>query len=255
MLHSGFDLTKLGLSPADYDILKYQNVTKNVIGTAFGVPTFLLNDLEHSNYANAREQEGVFTRYTVLPKVTKITEAINYRLLPLMGIKKEFRFLTKDLPELKQDAESESRVVATKISCGRMTINEARQLDNAAPVEGGDIPLVPMSMVPLDTVGEEQEPAPVIQPAEATATDTNPNGDVKPDNQQDNQQDNQPKSSSIRTRADIGNQQNNQQNNQLRKPGKEIMSIEMKELIWKSNQIRQKPQVERLTPEVKRLLS
>lgn len=219
VLYNGFRLEKLSLTPADYDLLKYQGVTKNVICTALGVPTFLLNDMEHANYANAREQEGIFVRYTVLPKLIRRQEAINMRLLPALGIKEEFRYEVQSLPEMQEDSEKTARIRQIKVNAGSLTINEWRNLEGFEPVEGGDQPYVPMNLVPLSSLNVTMTTEPEIPPEK-------------------------PEEDKL-----YGNLKE-----LLKAVNPDAMTKEMKERLWKSAQVLQKPQSAKLKSEIVRIL-
>lgn len=220
VLYNGMKLEKLSLTPADYDLLKYQSITKNVICTALGVPTFLLNDMEHANYANAREQEGIFTRYTILPKLTRMEQVINSKLLPLLGMPDiQLRYDIQSLPEMQEDTEKKARVNQIKINAGVLTINEWRNLEGFEPVEGGDQPYVPMNLVPLSSLN-------VTMTTESEISPEKPEEDKLYGNLKE----------------------------LLKAINPDAMTKEMKERLWKSAQVLQKPQSAKLKSEIVRIL-
>ena len=150
LVHSGFHLEKIGLTPADYDLLKYVSVSKNLISTVLGVPGILINDMEHANYANAKKQEEIFTRNTIIPKLLQREATFDQFLLPLLGFAGlHWDYQWETLPELQEDQVMKATAAKTFIECGRYSPNELRIKDGEEPYDGGDIYVQPGNLFPV----------------------------------------------------------------------------------------------------------
>ncbi len=109
------------------------------IAAVFGVPVSLLK-ANDPNLASAKVGLASWKSGTIEPMLRLDEEKLNEWLLPMYGIEGD-AFLAYDSP-VPEDVELEDRIMASKVSSGRMTINEARQADGLEPVEGGDEPRV-----------------------------------------------------------------------------------------------------------------
>lgn len=153
ILPPGVTVKQIGLSPVDMGVLLFEKMTKNRISTVFGVPPTLLNDTERSDYAKSKVEERVFTRNTIIPKLTLLQREITARLLPLIGAEGyEFKFLWEQLPELKEDERLKAEASHTYISDGVKTINEVRAEMGLEPVPWGDSWWGPLNITELGSV-------------------------------------------------------------------------------------------------------
>lgn len=153
ILPPGVTVKQIGLSPIDMGVLLFEKMTKNRISTVFGVPPTLLNDTERSDYAKSKVEERVFTRNTIIPKLTLLQREITNRLLPLIGAEGyEFKFVWEQLPELKEDEKLKAETAHTYIIDGVKTINEVRAEIGLQPVPWGDSWWGPLNLTELGTV-------------------------------------------------------------------------------------------------------
>lgn len=150
VMHSGIHLEKVGLTPADYDLLKYTQVSKNLISTVIGVPGILINDMEQTDYANARKQEEVFDRYTLIPKLMQIEATFNKFLLPKLGFRsRRYNFDWELLPELQEDEKARAEAAEVRLRSGQTCQNEERELLYKPKIANGDTFYVPFQWNPV----------------------------------------------------------------------------------------------------------
>jgi HK97 family phage portal protein len=187
-LGAGFKFQPLGISAADMHMLEVSQITRNEIGTAFGVPGIYLGDMGSVNYANARIQEKILYTATICPKADRLADRISTFLLPLLGLKGlTFKFDYTTIEALQEDTLQRAQTDVAQIGAGTLTINEARKRDGFKPVKWGDTWWASAMLVPIsDSVVAPPPPpvapivvAPAALPPGGTSVpvaDTNPAG-------------------------------------------------------------------------------
>ena len=158
ILHSGLKPLPLAWKPSDINYEKGLSETMKKIFGIFGVP--LAKVTESSNRAHAEAANYTYMKDTIQPELIAEADQINQDIMPLYD---EKLFVAPDdcVPE---DKEYLLKLHNARLSSGTMTINEIRQLDRLEPVEGGNVPLVPKNLRPLNLIAEMTMPEPTKLP-------------------------------------------------------------------------------------------
>ncbi|NLH62455.1 MAG: phage portal protein [Ignavibacteriales bacterium] len=151
VLGGGLKVEKIGLTPADLDILSRENITKDRIYTAFGVPK---RDFQNLNRATAEVQQEYFIRTTIMPFADNIAEQITKFILEGKG---EFKFDYSQLPEMQGDLLTRAQVEEIHVRSGIRTINEIRGQYGLNPVPWGNDYWANMSLVSFGNYTEQTE--------------------------------------------------------------------------------------------------
>lgn len=150
VLEGGLKLERFGLTPQDMQFSEMEKLVLDRISAVLGVPSSLLNKTDRINYATAKVQKELFWEGTIIPKLRKIEERINYFVLPLLKIKDVvFMLDLSSIKALQEDEESRARIYDVYVRNGVMTINEVRKLLGLEPVKYGDYYWGGASTVPL----------------------------------------------------------------------------------------------------------
>lgn len=147
---SGLQPQKIGLSPADMNILDREQLTKDRIYSAFGVPK---KDFQQLNRATAEVQQEFFIRTTIMPLADSIAEQITRFILDNKG---EFRFDYKALPEMQGDLLTQAQIEEIYTRSGIRTINEVRADKGLPPVPWGNDYWAPLSQTSFGTYEQQQ---------------------------------------------------------------------------------------------------
>jgi HK97 family phage portal protein len=168
-LGAGFKFSQMGINAADMRMLEVSSVTKNEIGTAFGVPGIFLGDMESVDYSNAQIQERILYSNTVCPKADRLAERITLFLLPLLGLKGlEFRFDYSGIEALQANKLERAQIDEIQIRSGVLTINEVCKRDNLDTKKWGDAWWTSAMNTPITSAEiEKPEPVPPALPPEA----------------------------------------------------------------------------------------
>jgi HK97 family phage portal protein len=165
ILEEGMKLHEVGIPPEDAQFLETRKFQVNEIARIFRVPPHMIGDLERSTNNNIEHQGIEFVKYTVLPWIKRFEQSIRkFLFLPRDQERYYIEYLVAGLE--RGDIQSRYQAYAVARQNGWMSANDIRQLENMEPIEGGEVYLVPMNMIPADQVGmsASTEPVPAAPP-------------------------------------------------------------------------------------------
>jgi SPP1 gp7 family putative phage head morphogenesis protein len=176
VLYGGAKYENMGLTPTELSFLESKRMTRDDITMIYGVPKELLGLGAEGGFQSTAFDGAVraFLAHTVKPLVGNLVEKLNVFLAPADV---ELGFVDPT-PE---DVELKLKQVASGTADSYMTINEKRELMGLEAIEGGDVILVPMSVIPLgDAVAAPEPETPRTEPAEA-APQAKPDAEPQPE--------------------------------------------------------------------------
>lgn len=143
-LFGGADIKPISLSPKEMAYLHGRKATLNEIAAVFGVPMSKLTT-ENVNRANAEAGDYSYMKDTILPRLRKVEQKLNEKLLPIYD---ERLFCAFDNP-VPADKEFRLKEQDSHIKNGYSSINQERQIDGVEEVDWGNAPMLPMNLVPV----------------------------------------------------------------------------------------------------------
>jgi HK97 family phage portal protein len=164
ILEEGMTFQAIGVPPEEAQFLESMKLNRTQIASIFRVPPHMIGDLERATFSNIEQQSIEFKTYTIEPWLVRWQQAINTRLM-IEGERDTFfaEFLTDAL--LRGDTASRYQAHAIGRQNGWLSANDIREIENMNPVDGGDVYLIPLNMVPAGEQGsggagetEEEEP-------------------------------------------------------------------------------------------------
>lgn len=159
VLEGGTTWTQLTISPEDAQMLETRRFSVEEVCRFFGVPPHMVGHTEKStSWGTGLEQQTLaFQKFTLRRRLKRIEQAIMKQLLPpaerARGLSVEFNI--EGL--LRGDSTGRANFYQTMTQIGAMTINEVRQKENLAPVEGGDVVRLQMQNVPITEADDADE--------------------------------------------------------------------------------------------------
>lgn len=155
LLEEGMKYTQAGIPPADAQYLEVRQFQIGEIARLYNVPLHLLQEHEKSTtWGSGIEQINLgFVVHTMRPWLVNWEQELRRRLFfdePDMFAE----FVVEGL--LRGDTKNRYDAYATGRQWGWLSANDVRNLENMNPIDGGDVYLSPMNMVPVDQLGEEQ---------------------------------------------------------------------------------------------------
>lgn len=139
--------TGLGIKPSDAQLLESRAFGIEEICRAFLVPPSLIGHTDKaSSWASSLENTNLgFLTYSLTPVLTSIEQEIRRSLMSDSDKKKyTVKFSVEGL--LRSDSKSRSEYFSKAVTDGRLTVNEARALDDFKPMPGGDVLRMQMQM-------------------------------------------------------------------------------------------------------------
>lgn len=161
ILEEGMKYSAIGVPPEDAQFLESRKFQVTEIARIFRIPPHMLADLDRATFSNIEHLSLDFVIHTLRPWLVRWEQAINRDLFTPAERQQYFvEHLVEGL--LRGDIQSRYQAYATGRQNGWLSANDIRTLENMNPVDGGDVYLVPLNMIPTRQVsgGMSSEPAP-----------------------------------------------------------------------------------------------
>jgi HK97 family phage portal protein len=147
ILEEGLKWHDIGVPPEDAQYLEGRKFQSTEIARIYRVPPHMIADLEKATFSNIEHQSQEFLNYTMLPWTTRWEQSIHkHLLLPVERKRYYVEFLVDGL--LRGDITARTNYYATGRNWGWLSVNDIREKENMNPVEGGDVYLQPLNMIP-----------------------------------------------------------------------------------------------------------
>lgn len=162
ILEEGMKLHVFGITPEASQAIESRKFMVDEVARIFNMPPHMLKSLEHATYSNIEQQSLEFVKYTLRPWLVRFEQEYNTQLLkPVQQGRLFFEHLVDGL--LRGDAAARHSAYTNGRQWGYYSANDIREFENLNPIEGGDIYMVPLNMVPADQIENppEQEPTPI----------------------------------------------------------------------------------------------
>lgn len=156
LLEGGMEIGEIGIDPADAQLLESRAFDIEEICRWFGVPPPMIGHTDKaSSWASSSEQMNLwFLQYGLGSWLKRFEDAIRYQLLPPGEQMDTFaKFSVEGL--LRADTQGRREFYASALKHGWMSINEVRELEDLAPIDGGDVYTVQSSLMPVDKLGAD----------------------------------------------------------------------------------------------------
>lgn len=150
VLAGGLKWRPITTSAADMQMIEHRESIIRDIARAYRIPLNLIlgSGGDSQTYQNV-EQSGInFVRYTLLPWMRRIEDAVS-EMLPLT---QRVRFNADEF--MRADLTTRVNAQKTQIMAGTLSPNEARQQENREPYDGGDAFVNPSTQPPAGTDAE-----------------------------------------------------------------------------------------------------
>jgi HK97 family phage portal protein len=153
ILEEGMKIHEVGIPPEDAQFLETRKFQVTEIARIFRVPPHMIADLERSTNNNIEHQGIEYVKFSILPWARRIEQSAKKNLMLPQDRQRYFlEYLMAGLE--RGDIGSRYQAYAVGRQNGWLSANDIRKLENMNPVDGGDVYLVPLNMVPADMVGE-----------------------------------------------------------------------------------------------------
>lgn len=142
----GHKLEPLGSDPEKMQLVETQRFAVEEVARIYSLPPTFLQDLTHGTFSNTEQQDLHFVKHTLKRWIEQLEQEMNLKLFG-RGSNRFVEFNVDGL--LRGDYKTRMEGNSTAIQTGQLTPNEARALDNRAPLEGGEKLYIQGATVPL----------------------------------------------------------------------------------------------------------
>ena len=152
ILEEGMKFEPIGIPPEDAQFLETRKFNVNEIARIYRVPPHMIGSLDRATFSNIEQQSIEFVVHSLRAWLVRWEQALHLQLFTPKERERVFpEFLVDGL--LRGDIKSRYEAYAVARQNGWMNANDIRVLENLNPVKGGDVYLVPLNMVPADSLG------------------------------------------------------------------------------------------------------
>lgn len=151
VLEESMKMERLSITPNDGQFLETRRFQRGEIAGWFHVPPFMIGETEKStSWGTGIEQQQIgFLIFTLKPDLVTWEQRLTRDLI----VNPEKFFLEWNVEGfMRGDSAAQSNYFWKMVQMGAMSPNDVRALLNMNPIDGGDVYLQPMNMVPLGTV-------------------------------------------------------------------------------------------------------
>lgn len=177
ILEEGLSYKQIGLPPEDSQFLQTRQFQIAEISRIYRVPLHMLSELTRSTNNNIEQQSLEFLTHTLNPWITKIEQAVNFKLMLPAERKK---YYSEHIADAFLRGDITTRFASYQIARqnGWMSANDIREKENLNPIsaeDGGDAYMVNSAMQPIKNM--LQNPlVPIIRPEPKKSIPEYPDG-------------------------------------------------------------------------------
>jgi len=147
ILEEGIKYNVIGIPPEEAQFIQTRKFQVSDVARWFRVPPHMIGDMDGATFSNIEEQGLEFVTYTLAPWLVRSEQALTRDLLTDAEQKTYFiEYLVNGL--LRGDIQSRYGAYSIGRQNGWLSANDIRTLENMNPIEGGDVYLIPLNMVP-----------------------------------------------------------------------------------------------------------
>ncbi len=155
LLEGAAKFDALGVNPRDAQFVETSKMDAARIAALFGIPMQFLNEVETTTRASA---EQLFREFLALGLNTIFSNMEQQYNVSLFTPAEQKTYYTEFLREALIQSDFTALIAGLKdeVLTAILTPNEARGRLNMNPIEGGDVLLAPVNMVPIEQLGKTQ---------------------------------------------------------------------------------------------------
>jgi len=155
VLEGGLKYKQIQISQKDMDFYAGSKQSRENLMFAAGMPLSVMGIVENVNRANAEAGDYTFARWLIKPRLVRIKNKLNERLIPMFPLAKGVEL---DFDEVVPETVEQKRMLAESgMRNATLLIDEARKLLGLDPLPNGvgQQLLVPLNLIPTPISGKK----------------------------------------------------------------------------------------------------
>jgi HK97 family phage portal protein len=152
VLGKGTEFKPLSFTPemAKFFELKRWNVY--TILAKYGIPPRVANINDKTTSLSGKdtqEQHAAFWKFTIIPLLKNFEQILETQFFSRLGLREQGLFDLRDIPELQQSEDEQSKRDIAEINAGLKTINDVLRERGKSPKPWGDVWYMPKNLLPV----------------------------------------------------------------------------------------------------------
>lgn len=152
ILEDGVKYKGVGIAPEAAQMLETKLFSIQDVARIFNVPPHMLAELSKANYSTIEQQNIQFGMYSLRPAVKRYEVELERKLF-LEGEGYDVKFDLRGI--MRGDTSARGQYYNLMMQNGAYSLNEVRVMEGMEPIEGGDVHMVPLNMIPLEQLGKD----------------------------------------------------------------------------------------------------
>jgi HK97 family phage portal protein len=156
VLGKGTEFKPLSFTPEVVKLFELKRWNLYTILAKYGIPPRVANINDKTTALSGKdtgEQHSAFWKYTIVPLLKHFEQILETQLFSRLGLREEGVFDLRDIPELQQSEDEQSRRDIAEINAGLKTINDVLRERGKDPKPWGDRWYRPKNLLPVDQHG------------------------------------------------------------------------------------------------------
>jgi HK97 family phage portal protein len=156
VLGKGTEFKPLSFSPEVVKLFELKRWNLYTILAKYGIPPRVANMSDRTTSLSGKdtgEQHSAFRKYTSIPCLKQFENILDTNFFVRFGLRERGVFDLRDIPELQESEDAQSRRDIAEINAGLKTINDVLAERGKEPKPWGDVWYRPTNLVPVEGGG------------------------------------------------------------------------------------------------------
>jgi HK97 family phage portal protein len=153
VLGKGTEFKPLSFTPEVVKLFELKRWNLYTILAKYGIPPRVANINDKTTALSGKdtgEQHAAFWKYTIIPLLRQFENILETQFFARLGLREQGVFDLRDIPELQQSEDEQSRRDIAEINAGLKTINDVLRERGKEPKPWGDVWYRPKNLLPVD---------------------------------------------------------------------------------------------------------
>jgi HK97 family phage portal protein len=157
VLGKGTEFQPLSFTPEMAKFFELKRWNLYTILAKFGIPPRVANINDKTTSLSGKdtqEQHAAFWKFTIIPLLKQFENILETQFFSKLGLRERGIFDLRDIPELQQSEDEQSKRDIAEINAGLKTINDVLRERGKDPKPWGDTWYRPKNLLPVDEANE-----------------------------------------------------------------------------------------------------